>query len=412
LLLAALAAACYEPSAPADRAPVRITALPRELTAAERRLIEADNRFAFKILRELAARESPDSNIFVSPLSMAMALGMTYNGAAGATAEGMARALELEGLTLDEVNRSYRDLIALLRGLDPRVTFEIANSIWYDERFATAVRQSFIETNQTYFDAVVRALNFRDPAAAPTINGWVDEKTRGRIPEIVPDPIPVDIVMYLINAIYFKGDWIEQFDKDLTGDAAFHRRDGSTVTVRMMTHGREVDARVAYDGGVGILDLPYGGGAFSMTIALPPEPGDIEAFTTQLTQERWDAWIAALDSMSVQVFLPKFQQAYAPDSLIRELKTLGMTPAFCDDSGVDLSGIGGNPGDLCIGSVAHKAFVDVNEEGTEAAAATAVGIEVSLPPSFTVDRPFVFSIRENLSGTILFIGRIVHPKAS
>ncbi|MGH7699789.1 MAG: serpin family protein [Gemmatimonadales bacterium] len=413
LLLAGLAAACYEPSAPADRAPARITALPRELTAAERRLIEADNRFAFKILRELAARESPDSNIFVSPLSMAMALGMTYNGAAGATAEGMARALELEGLTLDEVNHSYRDLIALLRGLDPRVTFEIANSIWYDLDYAAVFQPGFIETNQTYFDATVQALDFGDPTAAGTINGWVNESTRGRIPTIVPDPIPEDdVIMYLINAIYFKGDWIERFDKRLTRDAPFRRRDGSTATVRMMSHGKEVDARVAYDGGIGILDLPYGGGAYSMTIALPPEPGDIEAFTAELTQERWDAWIAALDSTSVQVFLPKFRQAYAPEGLIPVLKTLGMTPAFCDELGTDFSGIGGSPGDLCITSVDHKAFVDVNEEGTEAAAATAVGVGLtSAPPSFTVDRPFVFAIRENLSGTILFLGRIVHPKA-
>ncbi|MGH2670857.1 MAG: serpin family protein, partial [bacterium] len=337
LLLAALVAACYEPpSAPSAGAPPAITDLPRQLSAAERSLIQADNRFTFKIFRELAARESADSNLFLSPLSMAMALGMTHNGAAGATAEGMARALELEGLTLDEVNRSYRDLIALLRGLDPRVTFEIANSIWSDDDYA--IRPSFIETNRAYFDAAVRSLEFADPAAAPTINGWVSEQTRGRIPKIVPDPIPDSIIMYLINAIYFKGDWTQQFDKALTRDAPFRRRDGSSVTVRMMAHGKKVDARIASAGGVAILDLPYGGRAFSMTIALPREPGDIDALTVELTQERWDAWIAALDSAAVEVRLPKFRQEYKPDSLETVLKSLGMTPAFCDEMGVDLSG--------------------------------------------------------------------------
>lgn len=412
LLLARLAAACYEaPLSPRNPAPARITELPRPLSAGERSLIQADNRFTFKIFRELAARESSDSNLFISPLSMAMALGMTYNGAAGATAQGMARALELEGLTLDEVNRSYRDLIALLRGLDPRVTFEIANSIWYDVGRAAVFRPSFIQTNQTYFDATSQALDFGSPAAAPTINGWVKERTRGRIPDIVPDPIPNDVIMYLINAIYFKGDWIQQFDKDLTRDAPFRLRDGNSATVRMMTHGKQVAARAASDGPVAILDLPYGGGPFSMTIALPREPADIDAFTAGLTQERWDAWIAALDSVSIEVRLPKFRQSYKPDSLETVLKGLGMTPAFCDEGGTDFSGIGGSPGYLCISTVAHKAFVDVNEEGTEAAAATAVGIgETSASPFFNVDRPFVFAIRENLSGTILFLGRMVHPK--
>lgn len=414
LLVAGVTAACYEPpSAPSSPAPAPITQLPRELSAAERSLIQADNRFTFKIFRELAARQSPDSNLFVSPLSMAMALGMTYNGAAGATAEGMARALELEGLTLDEVNRSYRDLIALLRGLDPGVTFEIANSIWYDEAYATLFRTSFIETNQTYFDASVRALAFGDPAAARTINGWVSEKTRGKIPTIVRDPTPDSIIMYLINAIYFKGDWTQQFDKSLTRGAPFRLRDGSTATVQMMAHAEKANARVAYDGGVAVLDLPYAGRAFSMTIAVPREPGDIDGLVAGLTQERWDAWVAGLDSAALEVRLPKFRQAYKPDSLETVLKALGMTPAFCDEFGVDLSGIGGSPGELCISTVAHKAFVDVNEEGTEAAAATAVGVGLTCacePPPFVVDRPFVFAIRENLSGTILFIGRIVHPK--
>ena len=406
-------AACYEPPlSPSASAPAPITELPRSLTAAERSLIQADNRFTFRIFRELAARESPDSNLFISPLSMAMALGMTYNGAAEATAQGMARALELEGLTLDEVNHSYRDVIALLRGLDPGVTFEIANSIWSDDGYP--VRPSFIETNRSYFDAEVRSLDFSDPSAGPTINGWVKEKTRGKIPKIVPDAIDPSMIMYLINAIYFKGDWTQQFDRSLTRAAPFRLRNGGTSTVQMMAHGKKVDARVTHDGGIAILDLPYAGRAFSMTIAVPREPGDIDTLVMGLTEERWDAWVGGLDSAAIEVRLPKFRQAYQPKSLETVLNALGMTPAFCGELGVDLSGIGGPPGELCISTVAHKAFVDVNEEGTEAAAATAIGVGITCacePPPFVVDRPFVFAIRENLSGTILFLGVIRNPVA-
>jgi serine protease inhibitor len=404
-----VAAACSREPIAAP-APARITALPRELSAAEQHLIDADNRFTFKLFRELAARESPDSNLFVSPLSMAMALAMTYNGAAGATADGMAGALELDGMPRDAMNGSYQSLIGLLRALDARVTFDIANSIWYDVAYSFA--PSFLETNRTYFDAEVRALSFGDAGAAKTINGWVNDQTRGKIPTIVPDPVPEDIVMYLINAIYFKGDWTQRFDKSLTRSAPFFLRDGSTGTALMMAHGKKVDARVLVDSDIGVLDLPYGGGAFSMTIVVPREPAGIDSLVAALTQTRWDAWIAGLDSAALEVFLPKFRQSYAPESLEVVLRALGMTPAFCDESGVDFSGMGRS--DLCISVVAHKAFVDVNEEGTEAAAATAVGIgltSVGPPSRFVVDRPFVFAIRENLSGTILFLGRVLKPVA-
>ena len=178
-----------------------ITELPRDLTSAELRLIEVDNGFALKLFREINTQD-PGKNLFISPLSVAMALGMTYNGADGETAEAMARTLELQDMTLQEVNEAYRDLIALLLDLDPRVEFALANSIWH--RNNISFEQAFLDINREYFDAEVTGLDFADPSAAPTINQWVNDATKGKIEEIVDAPIPWDVAMYLINAIYLR----------------------------------------------------------------------------------------------------------------------------------------------------------------------------------------------------------------
>ncbi len=243
-----------------------ITELPRELTVAETKLVEADNRFAFTLFRAINDHENPDRNVFISPLSVAMALGMTYNGAAGTTREAMARTLELEGMTIEEVNQAYRDLIDLLRTLDPRVDLLLANSIWHRPQFTPL--PTFFEVNRQYFDAEVQALDFARPDAATVINQWVEDATRGKIPTIVPDPIPGQIVAYLINAIYLKGDWAQQFDKDGTRDEPFWLADGGTVDVPMMSREEGHAVRLVV-GDVTVLDLPYGGGAYSMTVLLP-----------------------------------------------------------------------------------------------------------------------------------------------
>ncbi len=389
-------------------APRPITSLPRALDAGESGLIGADNRFAFKLFGEIARQASPDSNLFISPLSAAMALGMAYNGAAGTTEQEMQRALELAGVTLDDVNQSYRSLIALLRGLDPGVAFTLANSVWYRQGFAIA--PDFLAATHTYFDARVAGLDFSSPSAAPTINAWVSEQTRGKIPAIVPDPVPDSVVAYLINAIYFKGDWTMQFDRARTKPGPFRLASGATASVPMMTHGRAVTVGYLVDHDVTLADLPYGGGAFTMTIALPRDPAGITSLVAGLTGEQWSRWTAALDSASREVYLPKFTLTY--DLTMNDvLKALGMPSAFCGPWHTDLTRL--DPlGRVCITEVKHKTFVDVNEQGTEAAAATSVEIGLtSLPPSFVVDHPFVFAIRERLSGTILFLGRVMNAAA-
>jgi serine protease inhibitor len=403
LPLAFVAFACKDPVGP----PARITALPRALTAEEQRLVDADNRFAIKLLKQATA-DTRDTleNLFVSPLSVAMALGMTYNGAAGTTEDAMRATLELEGMSVAEVNESYRSLIKLLRELDPRVRFQIANSIWYLQGYT--IEQPFIDANTTYYDARVSALDFSSPTAAMTINTWVKDQTRGLIDRIVPDQIPDGMRLYLINAIYFKGDWREQFKPGLTQPRSFYLTDGSVVNVPTMTHGQPVDLRVAYRPNATIVDLPYGGAAFSMTIVLPSDTTRADKLVDGLTAEQWNDWIAGLREGESEIFLPKFKLTNDL-TLNGTLTALGMGIAF-DPNNADFSRMH-SPPELFISEVKHKTYVDVNEEGTEAAAVTSVGVGVtSVPPTLDVNRPFVFALRENLSGTILFMGVIRDPR--
>lgn len=390
-----------------------ITSLPRDLTSSETHLVAVGNDFAFRLFGEVARESSPDANLFISPLSVAMALGMTYNGAAGTTAAAMQDVLGLTGMSLGEVNRSYRGVIELLRGLDPRVDFTLANSIWYRQGFT--FEQAFLDTCHTYFDAEVRDLDFGSPDAAPTINGWVDDQTRGKITSIVPDPVPADVVMYLINAVYFKGDWVTQFDRSRTASGAFTLADGSSTPVPMMRYAHEAWVRTAGDADVQVLDLRYGGGAYSMTIVMPRDPAGMDALVAGLTRARWDAWIDALDSVQSQVALPKFTLEYRL-RMNAVLKALGMGVAFigcpATTDCADFTRMRSQR-DIYISEVMHKTYVDVNEEGTEAAGVTSVAVSLtSVPATIAIDRPFIFAIRERLSGTILFLGRMMNPAAT
>jgi len=382
---------------------------PRALTAAEKHVVESDNKFGLRLFREIVKQEK-DSNVFISPLSVSMALGMTYNGAEGATEEAMRNVLELAGLTEQEINESYRSLIDLLTQLDPQVIFEIANSIWCREGFP--VKEEFININRTYFDAEVAALDFNKPDASKTINGWVDEKTHGKITEIVSDPIDPETVMFLINAIYFKGAWTCEFDEEDTREDWFTLPDGSQIRCQMMR--REDEFSYLENDLFQAIDLPYGNEKFSMTVFLPKPEVDIDSLISEFNQENWDSWLGSFASDSGKLYFPKFTLEYKI-KLNDVLTALGMGIAF-DGSRADFSGIAEvNPlANLYISKVLHKTFIEVNEEGTEAAAVTSVevGITSIQPPHgfvMRVDRPFVFAIRENHSQTVLFMGKIVEP---
>jgi len=333
-----------------------------------------------------------------------MALGMTLNGANGATRDSMARTLEFAGLSQSDINTSYKSLITLLTGLDPNVTFQIANSIWY--RPELNVEQSFKDVNREYFNAEITSLDFGDPAAPGIINGWVDRNTNGRIKEIVEPPIPRDAMMYLINAIYFKGAWTYRFDQKLTRDDFFELPDGTKKPCRMMV--QKGTFPYFENDELQAIDLSYGDVGFSMTVLLPKPGTKIDEFVAKMTQQRWNGWTSGFHKTEIDLFLPKFKLEYGK-KLNDVLKAMGMAIAFSPGE-ADFTNID-RAGGLFISQVKHKTFVQVDEEGTEAAAVTSVEISrVSMNPTMRIDRPFVFVIRENHSGTILFIGKIVEPR--
>jgi serine protease inhibitor len=400
LAMLALLAGCASPTDENQGPPPLLEALPRSLSATESGLITAGNQFGFDLLREVR-RADPDTTIFLSPMSASMALGMTLSGAAGTTLDSLRVALRLGSAPVEDINAAYRSLIDLLRGLDARSEFRIANSIWAQAGFPFL--QPFLDAGRTNFDAEIRNVDFGAPATLQAINDWAKDKTNGKIPTIL-DQIG-DEVMFLINAIYFKGSWRLAFDPKDTHPALFHAADGSTQNVPTMSLQPETH-RYAFTRDAEILELLYGNGAFAMTIVLPSRDRTLADITAGLDQTRWAEWIGALQGQKVGLTLPKFRVEYKRE-LKDDLSALGMRIAF-DPDRADFSRMANiDPDRLFITRVTQKTFVDVNEEGTEAAAVTAVGIgPTSAPATVTVDRPFLFAIRERFSGTILFLGQI------
>lgn len=401
--LPALLAACSSATEPGQRTP-ELIGLPRPLTQPEIDVRDASNRFAFTLFDRVSAATAGE-NVFVSPLSVSMSLGMALNGAGATTRLQMQQVLGFDDAELATIQNGYRDLSSLLRGLDPATAFQIANSIWYAQGFP--FEPAFLEAGRTWFDAEVRAVDFGDSEGTKRlVNDWVSEKTNGRIPTIV-DEVHPDDVMYLTNAIWFKGAWRTQFDPEHTFDGQFRRADGSTQPARMMT--LETDSTTGFrayaDQDVHAGELPYGNGAYAMTILMPATGTDVDALAGSLTPARWNEIISGLtERHGWDVQLPKFTLEYERE-LLEDLSALGMPDAF-DPSRADFTGMS-KEGGLFIGFVKHKTFVQVDEVGTEAAAVTNTGMRVtSLQPGFRVDRPFVFAIRERLSGTILFIGKM------
>jgi len=402
-VLFALVACSKSPTAPAA-----IRQLPRALTANEQQLITQSNGFAFSLLRQVAG-EAPDSNVFLSPLSASMALGMTMNGAEGSTLDAMKSTLGFSSMSLPDADASYESLISLLRGLDPHVDFQIANAIWYRQGFD--VEPAFVQTDKQYFDATIQGLDFNDPSAAQTINAWVDAGTDGKIDRIVDGPIDPSMVMFLTNAIYFKGAWQDEFDVRKTTSQPFKLDDGSSVPVPMMDlpsltlPGTATSSYVA-------AELPYGGGAFVMDVVVPNDGTTLDAVVAQLDDGGWQALLSSLSPQTGEVQIPRFSLSWGA-SLEPALAALGMGIAFTGGE-ADFSGISKSAGrELFISDVRQQSFVDVNEQGTTAAAATAVTIGVTSVGTWALraDRPFLFVIRERLSGAILFMGELRRPAA-
>ena len=381
--------------------PALLDELPRALTGPELEVIGASNAFAFRLLEEVGKDKAPAENVFLSPLSVSMALGMAANGAAGETLDGMKRALGVEHLSRDEMNQAYRGLLDLLPPLDPTVDLGIANSAW--ARSGIPFLPSFMDRVRDYFDAEVQELDFADPGAKDVINAWVFEKTGGRIEEIVAQIEP-EHILFLINATYFEGSWRTQFDEADTRAGAFQLEGGPTVSVTMMS-AEKLPGSFYFGGDVAVADLPYGAGAFSMTLVVPTQ-GSLSELMGTLTAERWARWMAGLRADTVPVRLPRFEMEL-DEQLNDPLSRMGMAVAFTDQADfADLT-----PLQALITKVRHKTFLSVDEKGTVAAAATSVEIGLtSVPLTLAADRPFIVAIRERLSGTLLFLGTVYDPR--
>jgi serpin B len=369
-------------------------------------LIQSGNNFAFDVFMEVQKSEQEEKNLMISPLSISLALAMTYNGADHATKDAFEKVLHLNGLSVEDINKSYQSLVEALLSVDPKVIMEIANSIWYRNTFH--VEDEFLNVNKTYYDARVSGLNFADPTSLKTINQWVSDHTHEKIDKIIDQIDPMDI-MYLINAVYFKGTWKYQFDEKYTQEAPFYDEKGNSTGNAEMMH---IKGDISYTSNelFQAIDLPYGQGNFSMIILLPEEGKSLNDVVENMTDQNWKTWTDSFyENKDFDIYIPKFKFEYKK-KLNDVLISLGLGEAFSGHA--DFTKI--NPqGNLSISEVMHKTFIEVNEEGTEAAAVTSVTIRLtSIGPSneFRADHPFIFVIRERTTGTIMFMGKVIEPE--
>jgi serine protease inhibitor len=380
-----------------------------ELDEKSAELIEADNTFGLDIFQKIR-EESDEENIMVSPFSISVALAMVYNGAEGETKTEMQNTLHLSGLTPEEINASYKMLINALQNLDKDAVLKITNAIFYKNGFS--VKPDFLATNKEYYDAEVDDLDFNAPSSVETINSWVAEKTNNKIIKIIETLSPDDR-MVLLNAIYFNGIWSRKFDEDGTQARNFRKLDGSNNEIPMMN--KEDALNYSTNSLFQAIEIPYGNGNYNMVILLPQEGNNSQNIIDELSVENWKNWTDDFAiKNNVVVTMPRFKFSYE-FQLNDVLKKMGMQKAFSEIE-ADFSGIT-NDEDLYISSVLHKSFIDVNENGTEAAAVTAVTMTtMSAGPStpqkiyFTVDKPFVFAITEKDTDAILFIGEVQNPE--
>ncbi len=378
--------------------------------------VDGNTAFAIDLYQKL--KEQP-GNLFFSPYSISTALAMTYAGARGQTENEMAKALHFN-LAQTNLPAAFSTLGARMNQIQRwnRITLTTANSLWgqQDYRFTDA----YLNLVSTSFRAEVRQIDFKHsaPAASDEINKWVEKKTDGKIKDMVEPSQFTDYTrLVLCNAIYFKGKWLQPFKVDDTKPTPFAVFTKQTVTVPMMFQHSEFKMTPSEDDTVELLELPYSGNDLSMIVLLPTpmqelfdvQHNDLSDLEQKLTAENLHAWLAKLDQRSphkTSVGLPRFTTTQSFD-LTKELKSLGMPSAFDDTA--DFSGMDGTT-NLYISDVLHKAFVEVNEAGTEAAASTLLAVATkSMSDRFIADHPFIFLIRDNGSGTILFLGRIVDP---
>lgn len=378
-----------------------------DLTSNEKsaKIIAADNEFGFELFKTVNASQDEPKNTMISPMSVSLALAMVYNGTEGNTKTQMEQMLHKKGLTTDDINKSYKDLTDALISHDPKVELSISNAIYYRNTFP--VKDAFKITNQNYYHAEASGLDFsKTTETLNTVNGWVNTNTKGKIDKIL-EQVKAEDIMYLLNAIYFNGEWKYKFDTKETVDLPFIKEDKSTIQVPTMRIEKPFNyySHQSFE----LLEMPYGSGKYSMLIFLPETGKKSDDVISLLNPENVNNWIQQMTEQKKEVFLPKFEFKF-DNSLVDELAVLGMSDAF-DEAKANLSGIS-DAAKLVISEVMHKSYIKVDERGTEAAAVTEITVgTTSIGPdnSFRVDHPFVFAIREKDTQAILFIGKVMDP---
>lgn len=389
-----------------SQSPIVTPHVPNEVNP---KLIAAYTKFSFKLFSQIQKKQ-PDENIFISPASIAIALAITYNGASGKTQEAIAQTLELQGIAIQELNQANAALKDTLTNADSQVELSIANSFWGKDN--QPFKPEFIQKIQKFYGVELKNADFTDARTISSINGWVKQSTNGNIDKIV-DGIEPDTVFMLFNAIYFFGNWTYPFPKQATQERLFTLLDGTQKAHPLMFR-QLYQAKYYENETFQAVSLPYGEKRLSLYVFLPRKGINLRKFYETLNAETWEVWINNINAeqnyeeqIPLLIGLPRWQLEYEID-LEDVLKNMGMEIAFRKDA--DFSAMTNPP--LWISFIKHKTFVEVNEEGTKASAVTTVGSTRGGAVTMIVDRPFFCAIRDERTGTILFMGSIVDPMSA
>lgn len=377
---------------------------PNNTSTVDSRIVEASNQFGLNLFQQLT--QIRDENVFISPISISMAIAMAYQGTDSATKEEIGNALgwNNSGLTVEEINDAYYALLQSLIQSKDGVEINIANALWTRE--GEKLYQSFLEANQLYYNAKVKELDFDRSDSVKTINRWVKDETKGKIDKIIEGPIAPNTILFIMNAIYFKGDWSNEFDENKTEQKSFTLSDGSTIPVPMMAQYGKYEYR--QDSDFQAIRLPYGNGEKSMLIVLPAQNTSVDTVIENIAEDPTQ-WQQSITKRSGEIQLPRFTMEYE-NSLVDALQALGIQNAF-DPSTADFTNMS-DRNDLYISEVKHKSIIEVNEKGSEAAAVTSIEVTTTSaiveeePFQMIVDRPFFFAIEDRKTGAWLFIGAV------
>jgi serpin B len=377
--------------------------IPVETSETKAAIIESNNNFAYKIFSSLINNDDDGTNIFISPLSMYYALSMAANGANGETYESFKQALGHD-FNKEEMLEDIKGLYEQLILNDNKLVLEIANSMWADEAFN--LKEKYSEELVQYFYSEAQRLDFAKTESVDIINNWIAEKTHNKIRKMLNEISP-DEVLFLINAIYFKGDWLYTFNEEANTRSNFRKENNTDISVDYMN--QKSDFYYFSNTTYSAVQLPYMDTNYVMTVFLPGLNKSTNDIVNLMSNGEWNKICNEFITKTVSLSIPKFKFEYGVRNIKNELIDIGLSVAFT--SNADFSGI--SDLDLKISRVLHKAFIDVNEKGSEAAAATIVGVELTSIDTnqvyFTADHPFIFTISEKSTNTVLFIGKVAEP---